>query len=155
VLIVGVIRLRQGAASVEEIFMVSFLFAMLAVPVRSIGWTLTELPRSVAGWDRGRSVLGATGDFPCGLRRPPAPAGTPASLSLHGARFAYDGGEGEAVAGVSFDVPAGTTVALVGPTGSGKSTIASLAARLIDPTAGSVALDGVDLRALSAAELAR
>jgi ABC-type multidrug transport system fused ATPase/permease subunit len=56
--------------------------------------------------------------------------------------------------GVSFTVPAGRTVALVGSTGSGKSTIASLAARLIDPATGTVTLDGVDVRELTAASLA-
>src|SRR5690606_42102372 len=133
VLVVGVLRLRQGAATVEEIFSVSFLFAMLAVPVRSIGWTLTELPRSVAGWDRVRQVLGATGDMAYGGQALPSRAGTPVTLAFEDVRFAYDDGEADAVTGVSFEVPAGTTLALVGPTGSGKSTIAALAARLIDP----------------------
>ncbi|WP_372441447.1 ABC transporter ATP-binding protein [Plantactinospora mayteni] len=55
---------------------------------------------------------------------------------------------------VSFTVPAGRTVALVGPTGSGKSTIVSLAVRLVDPDAGTVTLDEVDVRALTAASLA-
>src|SRR5690606_39617747 len=56
---------------------------------------------------------------------------------------------------VSFEVPAGRTVALVGPTGSGKSTIANLAARLVDPDDGTVSLDGVDVRRLSHAALSR
>jgi len=55
---------------------------------------------------------------------------------------------------VSFDVPAGRTVALVGATGSGKSTVASLAVRLVDPDCGSVELDGTDVRELSASALA-
>jgi ABC-type multidrug transport system fused ATPase/permease subunit len=55
---------------------------------------------------------------------------------------------------VTFEVPAGRTVALVGPTGSGKSTIAALAARLVDPTAGTVRLDGVDATTLSQPSLA-
>lgn len=155
VLVVGVLRLHQGAATVEEIFSVSFLFAMLAVPVRSIGWTLTELPRSVAGWDRVRHVLGATGDMAYGEQNLPASAGTPVALAFENVRFAYGDGEIDAVGGVSFEVPAGRTLALVGPTGSGKSTIAALAARLIDPTAGRVTLDGVDVRRLSATQLAR
>jgi ABC-type multidrug transport system fused ATPase/permease subunit len=58
------------------------------------------------------------------------------------------------LAGVSFEVPAGRTVALVGPTGSGKSTITALVARLLDPIDGSVRLDGVDVRDLTADELA-
>jgi ATP-binding cassette subfamily B protein len=162
VLVVGLIQLRQGAATVEEIFSVSFLFSMLAVPIRSIGWTLTEIPRSVAGWDRVWAVLTATGDMPYGHRRLPTPAGAPVALAFHEVRYAYDASPNaptdarlDAVDGVSFEVPAGRTVALVGPTGSGKSTIAALAARLVDPTSGTVTLDGVDIRTLSAAELAR
>ena len=58
------------------------------------------------------------------------------------------------MAGVSLDVPAGTTLALVGETGSGKSTLASLVARLYDPTSGRVTIDGIDLRDMRLADLA-
>ena len=68
--------------------------------------------------------------------------------------FRYPGGDTAAVAGVSLDVPAGTTLALVGETGSGKSTLAALVARLYDPTAGRVTIDGVDLRDIKLADLA-
>ncbi|HET6296483.1 MAG TPA: ABC transporter ATP-binding protein [Kribbella sp.] len=68
--------------------------------------------------------------------------------------FAYPGSETAAVAGVSLDVPAGTTLALVGETGSGKSTLASLVARLYDPTSGRVTIDGIDLRDLRLEDLA-
>jgi ATP-binding cassette subfamily B protein len=68
--------------------------------------------------------------------------------------FAYPGSETAAVAGVSLDVPAGTTLALVGETGSGKSTLASLVARLYDPTGGRVTIDGIDLRDLRLGDLA-
>ena len=68
--------------------------------------------------------------------------------------FAYSGSETAAVAGVSLDVPAGSTLALVGETGSGKSTLAALAARLYDPDAGRVTIDGVDLRDMRLADLA-
>jgi ATP-binding cassette subfamily B protein len=68
--------------------------------------------------------------------------------------FSYPGSDSAAVAGVSLDVPAGSTLALVGETGSGKSTIASLAARLYDPDAGRVTIDGVDLRDMTLADLA-
>ncbi|MFI5713751.1 ABC transporter ATP-binding protein [Kribbella sp. NPDC051620] len=67
--------------------------------------------------------------------------------------FVYPGSETAAVAGVSLDVPAGTTLALVGETGSGKSTLASLVARLYDPTSGRVTIDGIDLRDLRLADL--
>ncbi len=68
--------------------------------------------------------------------------------------FRYPGSDTAAVAGVSLDVPAGTTLALVGATGSGKSTLAALAARLYDPSAGRVTVDGVDLREMKLADLA-
>ena len=69
-------------------------------------------------------------------------------------RFAYGRGP-EVLHGIVLDVPAGTTVALVGHTGAGKSTIAKLLARFYDPTAGGIRLDGVDLRRVSQASLRR
>jgi ATP-binding cassette, subfamily B, bacterial len=69
--------------------------------------------------------------------------------------FSYPDGARPALTGVDVTVPAGTTLALVGRTGSGKSTMASLVARLADPTAGRVTIDGVDLRDLRLATLAQ
>ncbi|MGK5741850.1 ABC transporter ATP-binding protein [Micromonospora sp. URMC 103] len=158
VLVVGTFRLRQGAISVAELVSVAFLFTVLAFPVRAIGWVLAELPRSVAGWDRVRRVLDATGDMPYGDRQLDAP--TPATLAFTDVGFAYEPAEAhlpgtEVLGEVTFTVPAGKTVALVGPTGAGKSTIASLAVRLVDPRSGAVTLDGVDVRQLTAESLAR
>ncbi|MFY1699246.1 ABC transporter ATP-binding protein [Solwaraspora sp. WMMA2101] len=181
VLLVGAYRLQQGAISVADLVSVAFLFTVLAFPVRAIGWVLAELPRSVAGWDRVHRVLTATGQMPYGADAVPAAATDAASLVLDRVRFNYATGgpdspdtppatpdtppraADDAASGpapqvlhdVSFTVPAGRTVALVGPTGSGKSTIAALAARLVDPTAGTVTVDGVDLRELTAESLAR
>ncbi|MEU5946617.1 ABC transporter ATP-binding protein [Micromonospora sp. NPDC047465] len=160
VLVVGTFRLRQGAISVAELVSVAFLFTVLAFPVRAIGWVLAELPRSVAGWDRVRRVLDATGEMPYGDTTLDPADPRPAPLTFAGVRFGYEPAEAhlpgtEVLGEVSFTVPAGKTVALVGPTGAGKSTIASLAVRLVDPRAGTVALDGVDVRRLTAASLAR
>jgi ATP-binding cassette, subfamily B, bacterial len=162
VLVVGVIRLRQGAVDVSAVVGASFLFTVLAVPVRTIGFVLTEIPRSVVGWERVKGVLTATGEMPYGEAEI---AGTGAiALRMRGVGFSYppsDGADGrsaspraEVLSDVSFDVPAGRTVALVGPTGSGKSTVASLAVRLVDPDSGTVELSGVDVRDLSVAGLA-
>ncbi|MFG2100420.1 ABC transporter ATP-binding protein [Micromonospora echinaurantiaca] len=159
VLVVGTLRLRQGAISVAELVSVAFLFTVLAFPVRAIGWVLAELPRSVAGWDRVRRVLDATGEMPYGdtVLDPADPR--PATLTFTDVCFGYEPAEAhlpgtEVLGEVTFTVPAGKTVALVGPTGAGKSTIASLAVRLVDPRSGTVALDGVDVRRLTAASLA-
>ncbi|MEU0151753.1 ABC transporter ATP-binding protein [Micromonospora fulviviridis] len=159
VLVVGAIRFRQGAISVTELVSVAFLFTVLAFPVRAIGWVLAELPRSVAGWDRVRRVLDATGEMPYGEVALDPATPTPATLAFHDVHFGYEPAEahlpGAQVLGeVTFTVPAGKTVALVGPTGAGKSTIASLAVRLVDPDSGTVSLDGVDVRELTAASLA-
>ncbi|BCJ56257.1 multidrug ABC transporter ATP-binding protein [Actinoplanes sp. NBRC 14428] len=76
-------------------------------------------------------------------------------LRLEDVTFTYPGSATAAVAGVTLDVPAGTSLALVGETGSGKSTLAGLIARLHDPDAGRITVDGVDLRDLRLADLAR
>jgi ATP-binding cassette, subfamily B, bacterial len=75
-------------------------------------------------------------------------------VQLSAVTFAYPGSDSAAVAGISIDVPAGTTLALVGETGSGKSTIASLVARLYDPSAGRVLIDGIDVRDMRLTDLA-
>jgi ATP-binding cassette subfamily B protein len=68
--------------------------------------------------------------------------------------FTYPGADRPAVTGVDLDIPAGSTLALVGETGSGKTTLASLAARLYDPSRGSVRIDGTDIRDMRLADLA-
>lgn len=75
-------------------------------------------------------------------------------LRLEDITFGYPGSDTAALAGITLDVPAGTSLALVGETGSGKSTLAGLVSRLHDPTAGRVTIDGVDLRDLRLADLA-
>ncbi|HET6212216.1 MAG TPA: ABC transporter ATP-binding protein [Micromonosporaceae bacterium] len=156
VLVVGAFRLRAGAVSIAEVVSVAFLFTVLAFPVRAIGWVLAELPRAVAGWDRVAHVLSATGEMGYGSQ--PLDGTGPATLRFDNVTFSYDMPDGlpgdPVLHGASFEVPAGRTVALVGPTGSGKSTIASLAARLVDPHTGVVRLDGVDVRELTSAALA-
>jgi ATP-binding cassette subfamily B protein len=105
----------------------------------------------VAGWERVQAVLGAEGDLAYGSATLPGTGA--AELSFDKVTFAYADGP-PVLHDVSFTVPAGRTVALVGATGSGKSTIASLAVRLVDPAAGSVRVDGVNLPELSGAALA-
>jgi ATP-binding cassette subfamily B protein len=152
VLVVGGLRFQQGAVEVAEVVSVAFLFTVLAFPVRAIGWVLAELPRSVVGWERIRHVLDAEGDMAYGSTTLPE-VHKPAALRFDDVHFAYTDADGErggdVLSGVTFEVPAGRTVALVGSTGSGKSTIAGLAARLVDPHTGVVRLDGVDARDLT------
>nr|WP_285904703.1 ABC transporter ATP-binding protein [Actinoplanes hotanensis] len=91
-------------------------------------------------------------DLPVDVEEParPVPVAAPRGhLRFEDVTFTYAGSPSAALAGVTLDVPSGSSLALVGETGSGKSTIASLIARLYDPTAGRITIDGVDLRDLS------
>ncbi|GAA3606823.1 ABC transporter ATP-binding protein [Nonomuraea rosea] len=145
VLAVGATRLSGGAIDSGALVQVAYLFTLLAFPIRALGWVLAELPRSVVGWQRVQAVLEATGSMEYGGQSAPA-SPSPAALEISGVSYAY--GEAEVLHGVTFDVPAGRTVALVGPTGSGKSTLVQLLVRLVDPDSGKVLLDGVDVREL-------
>lgn len=153
VLLVGSWRLESGAIGVRELVSAAFLFALLDMPVRAIGWLLTAMPGAVAGWDRVHRVLTAPGSMAYGTAGLRPRGGAPAQLRFHGATFAYEADQ-PVLHEVSFTLPAGRAVALVGPTGSGKSTVATLAARLVDPDEGRVTIDRKDVRSLTAASLA-
>jgi ATP-binding cassette subfamily B protein len=147
VLVVGTMRVRSGSITQADVVQVAYLFSLLAFPVRSLGWVLGELPRSVVGWDRISAVLAARGSLPFGTHH--WTADRPAELGLDRAGYAYVGADGEALPvlhDVDLHVAPGRTLALVGPTGSGKSTLTTLLVRLVDPSTGRVTLDGVDLR---------
>jgi len=146
VLLVGTRRIESGEIAAGDLVQVAYLFTILAFPVRAIGWVLGELPRSVVGWDRVSRVLEASGGLTYGETLLAEDGG--ASMDVRGVGFAYDD-ESEVLHDVTFTVPAGRTVAVVGPTGSGKSTLMSLLVRLVDPASGEVVVDGVDLRAVA------
>ena len=146
VLLVGASRIQSGSMDAGDLVQVAYLFVLLAFPVRAIGWVLGELPRSVVGWDRVSRVLEATGGLAYGSVGL-ADVDAPASLDVQGVDFSYD--DAPVLHGVTFSVDAGRTIAVVGPTGSGKSTLTTLLVRLVDPSSGEVVLDGVDLRAVA------
>ncbi|MFI0484483.1 ABC transporter ATP-binding protein [Actinomadura sp. 9N215] len=152
VLLIGSLRLESGAMSPGDLVNVAYLFTLLSWPIRALGWVLGEVPRSVVGWERVRSVLDATGSLPFGDGSLDG-AGKATSLEVRDVRFAYESAAGDGDAAgrpvlhdVSFAASPGRTIAVVGPTGSGKSTLTSLLVRLVDPAGGAVLLDGVDLR---------
>jgi ABC-type multidrug transport system fused ATPase/permease subunit len=169
VLLVGATRLSSGDTTVSELVSVAYLFTVLAMPIRAIGWVLGDLPRVVVGWDRVQGVLRARGGQRYGERTLTGVDAGPAALTVAGVGFGYAAavsgsqlGSDEDMAvdnddpdtvrvlhDVSFDVAPGRTVALVGPTGSGKSTLVTLLVRLVDPDTGAVLVDGADLRALT------
>ena len=151
VLVVGAHRVQSGHVDAGEVVRIAYLFTLLAIPIRGIGWVLADLPRSVVGWDRVSRVLEAEGALPYG-EVAAAPTPLPAHVEVDAVSFAY--ADADVLHDVSFSADDGRTIAVVGPTGSGKSTAASLLVRLADPRAGEVRLDGDDLRSLRRGDVA-
>jgi ATP-binding cassette, subfamily B, bacterial len=165
-LVVGVWRIEQGAITAGTLVGLINLFALLIWPLRLIGYVLGDMPRAVAGYERVAEVLaeplpalaptgGAEGS---GEPQGGAPVGRalpegPLELVVDRVGYGYERGA-EVLHGVSFRVPAGATVALVGPTGSGKSTLALLLVRLLVPDRGVIRLGGRDLAGLDGGEVA-
>jgi ATP-binding cassette, subfamily B, multidrug efflux pump len=128
--------------------------AMLMWPMISLGWV-------IALWQRGRVAMGrlaAMLEEPADIVDPAAPVElgrVRGDLEFRDVVATHAGASRPALEGVSFRVPAGRTVAVVGPTGSGKSTLLALVPRLVDPPPGTVLLDGVPVEKLGLRELRR
>ncbi len=157
VLVLGIGRVASGAAEPGDVVQVAYLFTVVAFPVRAIGWVLGELPRSVVGWDRVDSVLQATGSMTYGTGTLPGDGAV--ELRLRDVTYRFDDVEetqddGDVLTGVDLTVPRGSVTALVGATGSGKSTLTTLLSRLVDPRSGRVELDGHDVASLGHRALA-
>nr|WP_269326665.1 ABC transporter ATP-binding protein [Kineosporia mesophila] len=155
VLAVGAWRVRSGAIATGDVVQVAYLLSLVAFPLRSMGWVLGEIPRTVVGWERTSAVLAETDTMPYGDVTP-APGGA-VGVELSEVAYAYldnDGERYEVLHDVDLSVRPGSTLALVGPTGSGKSTLATLLVRLVDPAKGEIRLDGTDVRELRAGGVA-
>jgi ATP-binding cassette subfamily B protein len=137
---VSIDRLNTG-----DIVQAAALFGLLAFPMRVFGYFLQELPRSVVVSARLDKVLAVPHEPGASTDHPPVVADGPLSVSFADVSFRY-GDDPPVLDGLNFTIAAGSIVALVGATGSGKSTLCELIPRLVDPDGGTVALDGVDLR---------
>src|SRR5215211_8971694 len=124
---------------------------MLTFPMRMLGIALGMAQRAIASGNRLFEVLDREPRITSSPDAPRLPAG-PGRVELEGVSLAYDGGE-PAIEGVDLGVEAGRTVALVGPTGSGKTSLVALLARLYDPSRGAVLIDGVDVRGVDVTSL--
>lgn len=143
-----------GELSVGRVLAFLFLVQLFTGPVQMATEILNELQNAVAGWRRVLGVLETPVDVPDpGPDAVPSPRG-PATLSFEGVGYAYPGGP-PVLQDVDLRIAAGTSVAVVGATGSGKTTLAKLVARFMDPTTGAVRLDGVDLREIASQDLRR
>ncbi|WP_242532404.1 ABC transporter ATP-binding protein [Nocardioides sp. S5] len=153
VLSVGVARVTSGATDAGDVVTVAYLLTIVSFPIRAIGWLLGEFPRSVVGYRRAKAVLDAQGSMRWGDAELPR-TDEGALLEVQDLHYSYDAGA-PLLRGVDFDVRPGRTVALVGATASGKSTLTSLMTRLVDPDSGTVRVDGRDVTGLRKGELSR
>ncbi len=153
VLAVGVSRVSSGDTSAGDVVTVAYLLTIVTFPIRAIGWLLGEFPRSVVGYRRAKAVIDAQGAMVFGAEELPR-SERGALLEVDDLHYSYDA-TAPLLNGVSFDVQPGRTVAVVGATASGKSTLTSLMTRLVDPDAGEIRVDGLDLRDLRRGELPR
>ena len=150
-LLVGGRQAIDGSISIGDFVAFYGYVLILTSPMRMLGIALGMAQRAVASGARVFEIL----DREPRLVAPPDAAPLPAGagrVELRDVTFAYDGGE-PVLRDVSLDVEAGQTVALVGPTGSGKSTLVLLIPRLYDVPEGSVRVEGVDVRSLDPASL--
>lgn len=141
-----------GDLTVGRLLAFLFLVQLFTGPVQMATEILNELQNAVAGWRRVLAVIETPVLVPDpGEDGVDSPRG-PATVELRGVGFAYPEGP-PVLHGIDLTIPARTSVAVVGATGSGKTTVAKLVARLMDPTTGQVLLDGVDLRRIRSASL--
>jgi ABC-type multidrug transport system fused ATPase/permease subunit len=152
VLVVGATRIDVGAMTAGDLATIAYLLALIAFPLRLIGFVLWEVSGSLAAYRRVEKVLEVDDSVRYGGLAPSEESGAAALDSASSITFGFD--EEVVLADVDIDIRPGETVAVVGPTGSGKSTLVTLFARLWDPTAGSIRLDGRDLRDFARSALA-
>ncbi len=147
VLWVGAQRVDSGAMQVGSLIAFLAYLMLILMAVMMSTFMLVMIPRASVCADRIGEVLDtATSVLPPAW--PVAPAGVRGEITLESVSFAYPGAEDPVLRGVTLHARPGTTTAVVGSTGAGKSTLVGLVPRLYDATAGSVRLDGVDVRDL-------
>jgi ABC-type multidrug transport system fused ATPase/permease subunit len=151
-LVVGAWRVSAGAVTLGQLIGFIALFDLLAWPMRFIGWILAELPRAIVGYARIDGVFREPVTVLPADDAVPLPDG-PLEIEVADVRYVYDGTK--VLDGVSLRIEPQESVAIVGATGGGKSTLAGLLVRLADPDEGIVRIGGVDLRGADPASLRR
>jgi len=151
VLLVGGREVVSGGLSLGDFTAFYTYLIMLTGPMRLLGMSLGMAQRAVASGNRLFEILDRAPRIESPPGAPELPSGN-GHVELRGVTLAYDGAA-PALEDVDLEVDAGRTVALVGPTGSGKTSLVALLARLYDPSRGAVLVDGADLRSVDVRSL--
>jgi ATP-binding cassette, subfamily B, bacterial len=148
---VGTRHVLAGVLSVGELVVFTAYLASLYGPINTISQTLGLIEGGKAGFMRVHEILAVEHDLPEGKRVVPA-SGVRGDIVFENVTFGYVPGQ-PILRGITLRVPPGQTMAVVGPTGAGKSTLVSLLPRFYDPQEGRVLLDGTDIREFTLASL--
>ena len=145
VIVTGTVLAVHGQLTLGELLAFLFLVQLFTQPVQTATEILNEMQNAVAGWRRVIAVIDTPADVadPAGHGQS-LPRG-PITVDFDGVGFAYPGGE-PVLHEINLQIAPRSRIAIVGQTGSGKTTLAKLLTRLMDPTTGTVRIDGVDLR---------
>jgi ATP-binding cassette subfamily B protein len=148
----GGLEVIAGRITVGDFVAFTFYLTLLVWPMIALGWVVNLFQRGAASMGRINTILRTEPSVSAPLD-PVALKSPRGELRFEGVSFAYPGTSRPVLEDIDFTAPAGATVALVGPTGSGKSTLVSLIPRLYDPTEGRILLDGVPLTRLDPGRL--
>ncbi len=151
VLYVGIGHVQAGVLTLGGLLIVNYYLTQIYVPLRDIGKRVLDLQQSFAGMDRFLEILDEEPDVPEMPNARPLARATGQTI-FENVSFGYDKEHG-VLHNVSFVVKSGSSLGVVGPTGSGKTTLSSLILRFFDPSEGRITLDGVDLREYKIADL--
>lgn len=152
ILVVGGMAMIDRRIAAGDLFQFIDLTFKVFWPIIAVGWIAGMYPRALASAERIDELLGRTSDL-VESATPTRIEPVRGALALREVAYAYPGAAKVAVSGLSIDLPAGSVLGVVGPTGSGKTTALLMLARMMDPTRGSIAIDGVDLRDASIADV--
>ncbi|HWC65660.1 MAG TPA: ABC transporter ATP-binding protein, partial [Thermoanaerobaculia bacterium] len=143
-------RIAAGAMTAGDFL--SFLIALMTMygPIKNVTKVNLSIQQAIASASRIFDLMDRVNEI---VEAPGAPALAPIARGIRFEDVSFRYGEAEVLRGVTFEIPAGRTVALVGPSGAGKTTLANLLPRLYDPTGGRITIDGADIRGVTLSSL--
>ncbi|MEX0823095.1 MAG: ABC transporter ATP-binding protein [Balneolaceae bacterium] len=149
----GGLMVIDGSITVGNIAEFIIYVAYLTWPVASLGYTVNTLQKSLASWERIDTLLGEQIEIKEDPGQIKSDANVNGEIIFENVSFRYPGAEEIALTNINLNIPAGSNVAIVGRTGSGKTTLVNLIPRLFDPSEGRILLDGKDLKDWNLARL--
>ncbi|MBK8294636.1 MAG: ABC transporter ATP-binding protein [Solirubrobacterales bacterium] len=154
ILLLGGHAVINGSMNIGQFTSFYFYMIMLASPLRMVGMALGMAQRAVAAGNRYFEILDRDPEIFSPENAPPLPSGGGA-VSMKSVSLRYSADTPEALSNIDLEVAPGTRLGIVGASGSGKTSLVALIARLYDPTDGSVSIDGADLRSIDVTSLRR